>query len=212
LGRRKIFTPMSKIDTVSNGEAGMSGGGQNRRSLVRVSLTALFAALTAAGAFISIPLPFTPVPVVLQNMFALLCGLVLGPALGGAAVALYLAAGAIGLPVFAGAAGGFVHFFGPTGGFLAGYFFCAVTAGLAAGTPRSGKDTPLWRLAAAGALGMLIVYAPGIWGLKLALKSSWQEAAAFGFTPFIAGDVVKTIAAVAAARGARKYAAKALNG
>jgi biotin transport system substrate-specific component len=205
---------MDKVDTVSNGkpDTGGTDAGKNRHSLVRVSLTALFAALTAAGTFIAIPLPFTPVPVVLQNMFALLCGLVLGPAAGGAAVALYLAAGAIGLPVFAGASGGFVRFFGPTGGFLFGYFFSAVTAGLIAGTPRNGKNTPLWRLAVAGVAGMLVVYAPGILGLKLAMKSSWLEAAAVGFTPFIAGDAVKTIVAVAAARGARKHAAKALNG
>ena len=58
----------------------------NRRALTRISLTALFAALIAGGTFISIPLPFSPVPIVLQNLFALLAGLLLGPVLGGAAV------------------------------------------------------------------------------------------------------------------------------
>jgi biotin transport system substrate-specific component len=186
--------------------------GENRRSLVNVSLIAFFAALTAGGTFISIPLPFTPVPVVLQNMFSLLCGLVLGPVRGGASVALYLVAGTLGLPIFAGASGGIVHLIGPSGGFLAGYFLSAVLAGLIAGTPRIGRDTPIWRLALAGCLGMLIVYVPGVLRLKAVLQTSWVEAFAIGFMPFIVGDVIKTVIAVAAARSLRKGAAKALNG
>ena len=195
-----------------NGETDSGRNAVNRIALVRLSLTALFAALIAAGTFISIPLPFTHVPVVLQNMFALLSGLTLGPAAGGAAVGLYLLAGAIGLPVFAGASGGFVHFFGPTGGFLFGYLFSAVLAGLIAGAPRTVTRTPLWRLVIAGIAGMLIVYVPGIILLKAALQASWIKAFAVGFTPFIAGDAVKTALAVLAAQSLRKSAAKALNG
>ena len=93
-----------------------------RKTVTALTLTALFAALIAAGTFISIPLPFSPVPIVLQNLFTVLAGLILGPALGAAAVALYLAAGIIGAPVFAGATGGIVRLIGPTGGFLIGYF------------------------------------------------------------------------------------------
>ncbi|MDR2796555.1 MAG: biotin transporter BioY [Spirochaetaceae bacterium] len=195
-----------------NSETGSRQSGVNRRSLVGVSLAALFAALTAAGTFISIPMPFTPVPIVLQNMFALMAGLTLGPLLGGAALGLYLLAGVIGLPVFAGASGGIVHIIGPTGGFLFGYLFSAVLAGLIAGVPQNGAKTPFWRLALAGFAGMLIVYAPGILQLKAALQASWLKALTVGFTPFIAGDVVKTVIAVIAARSLRKSAAKALNG
>jgi biotin transport system substrate-specific component len=144
-------------------------------------------------------------------MFILLAGLTLGPAMGGAAAALYLLAGAIGLPVFAGATGGFVHFFGPTGGFLLGYPLSAVLAGLIAGAPKSGKETPVWRLALAGFLGMLIVYAPGILWLKMSLAASWPKAFAIGFIPFIAGDVIKSIIAVISARSLRKGAAKAID-
>lgn len=195
-----------------NSETDSGRGAVNRRSLARLSLTALFAALTAAGTFISIPLPFTPVPIVLQNMFALLAGLTLGPAAGGAAVGLYLLAGAIGLPVFAGASGGFLHFLGPTGGFLFGYLLSAILAGLIAGAPRAGVKTPMWRLALAAAAGALAVYIPGILQLKAALEASWIEAIAAGFTPFIAGDAVKTVIAALAAQGLRKSAANALNG
>ena len=186
--------------------------GAKRRSLVGDCLTALFAALTAAGTFISIPLPFTPVPVVLQNLFALLSGLALGPARGGAAVALYLLAGAIGVPVFAGASGGFVHFFGPTGGFLFGYLLSAILAGLIAGTPRPGRQTPLWRLAAAALAGMLILYAPGLLRLKAVLQTDWTQTLAAGLPPFLIGDAIKTVIAVIAARGLRRGVSTALYG
>lgn len=194
-------------ETVNAGVAGLS-----RRSLTGISLTALFAALTAAGAFISIPLPFTPVPIVLQNLFALLSGLTLGPVLGGAAVALYLLAGAIGVPVFAGATGGFVHFFGPTGGFLFGYLLSAILGGLIAGAPSPGRQTPLWRLAAAALAGMLIVYAPGLLRLKAVLQADWPKTLAIGITPFLIGDAVKIVIAAAAARSLRKGVSKALHG
>lgn len=76
----------------------------------------LFAALTAAGAYLSIPIG--PVPIVLQNLFILLSGLLLGSRWGPASVAVYLLAGACGLPVFAGGMGGIGRLVGPTGGYL----------------------------------------------------------------------------------------------
>ncbi|MDR1175514.1 MAG: biotin transporter BioY [Treponema sp.] len=168
----------------------------NRKAIFSLTLTALFAALTAAGTFISIPLPFSPVPIVLQNLFAVLSGLVLGPLSGSGAVALYLAAGAIGFPVFAGASGGFVHLIGPTGGFLFGYLLAAFTSGLIAGKPRTGKKSPLWRIILASAAGLLIVYVPGVIRLKFALDSGWAGALAAGFFPFLIGDLIKAAAAV----------------
>ena len=88
--------------------------------------TALFAALICAGSVIAIPAG--PVPIVLQNAFAVLAGLLLGPIQGAGAVGLFLIAGALGLPVFSGGKGGFAVFAGPTGGYLAGYFFAALVA------------------------------------------------------------------------------------
>jgi biotin transport system substrate-specific component len=176
-----------------------TGVKNNRKAIFNLTLTALFAALTAAGTFVSVPLPFSPVPVVLQNLFAVLSGLVLGPVSGSGAVALYLAAGTIGLPVFAGASGGFVHLIGPTGGFLLGYLLSAFTGGLIAGKPRAGKKCPLRRLALASAVGMLSVYVPGVIRLKFALDSGWAGALAAGFFPFLIGDLIKTAAAVSIA-------------
>ena len=178
-----------------------------RRAIAGLTLTALFAALIAAGTFIVIPLPFSPVPVVLQNLFALLGGLILGPVPGGAAAALYLIAGAVGAPVFAGATGGFVHFFGPTGGFLAGYLLSAVTAGIIAGPPKNGLKTPPWRIILAVAAGLLVIYIPGVIRLKYVIDKSWTTALAAGFLPFIIGDLLKGAAAVLIAPRLRRAAA-----
>jgi biotin transport system substrate-specific component len=175
------------------GRAATLPAGARRRSAGLV-LAALFGALIAAGTFISIPLPFSPVPVVLQNLFSLLAGLVLGPVLGAAAVGLYLLAGIIGAPVFAGATGGIARALGPTGGFLLGYLFSAFTAGLIAGRPRR-EAVPLWRIILAVLAGLLIVYGPGLLRLRFAV-GSWAKALVSGFLPFIPGDAVKGVIAV----------------
>src|SRR6202047_3216119 len=87
----------------------------------------LFVALCAR---ITIPLPFTPVPLTVQNFGVLLVGLMLGSKRGFAALALYLAEGAIGMPVFnPTGVGGFAQLLGPTGGFLLAYPFVAWLAG-----------------------------------------------------------------------------------
>lgn len=182
-----------------------------RKTVTGLAVTALFAALIAAGTFISIPLPLSPVPIVLQNLFALLAGLVLGPAMGAAAVALYLIAGIIGAPVFAGATGGIVRLIGPTGGFLIGYLLAGLTAGLIAGFPRPGKKTPLRRIAAAAFTGLLLVYLPGLAWLKISTGGTWAAALAGGFIPFIPGDLVKGVVAAAISPRLRRAAADLLS-
>ena len=183
---------------------------RQKKAALRITLIALFAALIAGGTFVQIPLPFSPVPIVLQNLFIVLAGLVLGPGLGAVAAALYLAAGALGFPVFAGAAGGIAHFAGPTRGFLAGYFFAALTAGCIAGQPRMEKPASFLRIILAAVLGFLVVYIPGvIWLLRF--TESWPKAFAAGFFPFIIGDTVKTGIAVTAAGRLRRAVAEKLD-
>ncbi|MDR1986841.1 MAG: biotin transporter BioY [Treponema sp.] len=188
------------------------GNAARRRTIVKVTLSALFGALTAAGTFISIPLPVSPVPIVLQNLFALLTGLVLGPLGGVTGVGLYLLAGAIGVPVFAGASGGFFHFLGPTGGFLFGYLLMAAAAGFIAGTPRADRPCPLWRIILAAGAGLLLQYIPGVIQLKLVIDDTWPGALAKGFLPFIIGDGIKGIAAVLIASRLRLPVADHLDG
>ncbi|MCL2093093.1 MAG: biotin transporter BioY [Treponema sp.] len=165
-----------------------------RRTTLRISFTALFAALTAGGMFAAIPIG--PVPIVLQNLFALLSGLILGPLLGGAAVALYLGAGILGFPVFAGGTGGLAHLAGPTGGYLVGYLLAALAAGLIAGRPRRGIPTPLPRIIIATAAGLLVVYLPGLYRLKTLSGMDWPMSLTVGLVPFLLGDALKGAAAV----------------
>ena len=148
---------------------------RHRKMTIRLSLTALFAAFIAAGTFISIPLPMSPVPIVLQNLFAVLSGLLLGPVMGAGAVGLYLIAGAVGLPIFSGTSGGIAQFLKPSGGYLPGYFLAALVAGLILGTPRLGQKIALWRIIVAVISGFLVVYVPVYGGLKLCLIPRGQE-------------------------------------
>ena len=100
---------------------------ESARQVILVVGASLFVALCA---HITIPLPFTPVPLTLQNFAVLLVGLMLGSRRGFAALALYLAEGAVGLPVFNPIGpGGIVHLFGPTGGFLLAYPLVAWVSG-----------------------------------------------------------------------------------
>ena len=172
--------------------------------LIRISLASLFAALTALGSFIAIP--SGPIPIVLQNLFALLAGLVLGPLLGGAAVALYLFAGILNFPVFAGGGGGIARFAGPSGGYLPGYLLAAIISGLIAGRPRLCGGTSLPRIIAAVAAGLLVIYIPGVAWLKIRGGLSWIKAFMAGFVPFIIGDILKGIAAVLISPRLRKIA------
>jgi biotin transport system substrate-specific component len=184
---------------------------KQKKAVLHITFTALFAALIAGGAFIAIPLPFSPVPIVLQNLFIVLAGLVLGPALGSAATALYLIAGALGLPVFAGATGGFAYFAGPTGGFLCGYFFAALTAGIIARRPIAGFKTSLPRIIIAAVLSFLVVYIPGVLWLER-FAGGWEKALIAGFFPFLIGDAIKVVIAVSAAGRLRRAVADQLNG
>jgi biotin transport system substrate-specific component len=182
-----------------------------RGAITGLTMTALFAALVAAGTFIVIPLPFSPVPIAIQNLFCVLAGLILGPVMGAAAVALFLAAGIIGAPVFAGASGGISRLIGPTGGFLIGYLMAAFTAGLVAGVPRPEKKTARWRIIIAALAGFLIVYLPGVAWLRLSTGRTWTAAISGGFLPFIPGDIAKGIVAVLAAPRLRRTAADLLS-
>ena len=181
-----------------------------RKKLSRLVFIALFASLISAGAFITIPLGH--IPLVLQNFFTLLSGLVLGPVMGAAAVALFLVAGAIGLQVFShsGSPMGIARFVGPTGGFLFGYLLGALVAGLIAGFPRPGEKTPIWRLALAALAGMLAVYVPGLIRMKFVLDTDWARTFAIGFVPFIAGDAIKGVAAALIAPRLRRIASQLL--
>lgn len=158
---------------------------------------ALFAALTAVGAYVVIPIG--PVPIVLQNFFVMLAGLLLGSRWGLASVGIYLLAGAAGLPVFAGGTGGLARFAGPTGGFLLGYLPVVFLIGRMV----EGRPPRLWRDAVALILGSLLLYLCGVSWLKIVTAMSIPQAIAAGMLPFLPGDALKIAAAVLAARSIR---------
>jgi biotin transport system substrate-specific component len=159
--------------------------------------SALFVALIAMGAFIAIPIG--PVPIVLQNMFVLLAGIILGPVWGVACVSIYLLIGLAGLPVFAGGTSGIGKLFGPTGGYLLAYLPAVfVTGAISKGLKKSIASDLL-----AMTTGSLIVYAIGVPWLKTAFSLSWQKAIAAGMLPFLIGDGLKIAAAAVMAQKIR---------
>ena len=160
-----------------------------RSRLFKIVLPALFAAVIAAGAFMAVPLPGSPVPLVLQNLLVVLAGLLLGPIGGGASVLLFLALGALGFPVFSGGHGGIAWFAGPTGGYLVGYAVAAFLAGLIAR-----NRSPLLTFAAsfAGFLSILLI---GALRLKFYKSMGWGAAFGAGVLPFLIGDSIKAVVA-----------------
>ncbi len=145
----------------------------------------------ALCARITIPLPFTPVPLTLQNFGVLLVGLTLGSRRGFAALALYLAEGAFGAAVFNPTGpGGLAQLLGPTGGYLLAY---PVVAGVAGFIAERGEKT-FARLAVASLLGEIVLFAGGVCWLFL-LTHSFKLAVQYGLYWFLFAEVVKVMAA-----------------
>ena len=174
------------------------------KSGLRLSFIALFAAIICVGCFIRIPLG--AIPIVLQNALCILCGVLLGGIWGGAPTALFLLAGLIGLPVYAGGSSGIGVWVGPTGGFLPGYLLGAVIAGFAAGKPsvqeKKLSAVVVARVALAMLLGLVILYIPGVihfahWatgaGKVPAEKSAFDWTMGVCVLPYLPGDLVKYI-------------------
>lgn len=154
-----------------------------------------FAVALSLASQVAVPLPGTPVPLTLQPMLVVLAGLMLGPRLGAASVALWIAAGAAGLPVFVpGGLPGVARLLGPTGGYLLASPLAALVAGLLA----SRRPGFAGRLAGALA-GMLAIHLGGLAQLAL-LTGSLTTAALLGVAPFAAADGVKAIVAAVLGR------------
>jgi biotin transport system substrate-specific component len=169
---------------------------------IRVAGVLFVAALTAAAAQFSVPLPFTVVPFTLQPMVVLLGGLALGSRLGLASQVLYLLAGAAGLPVFAASTTlppGALRLLGPTGGYLLCYPIAAFLVGRLA---ERGFDRRYTTSVLAMAAGLLVIYTCGVLWLGLFATASGggaaiglQAALAAGIYPFFIADVLKLVAA-----------------
>ena len=150
-------------------------------------------ALTLIGQ-ISIPLPFTPVPISMGTFAALGVGAVLGSRRGALSALLLGALAAVGAPVLAGWRSGVVVTFG----YVIGYVLIAAIAGRAASVWSSHSGSTARRVATGVGLMLLAsasVYVPGIVWLKIATGASWGAALSMGVVPFIVGDILKSLVA-----------------
>jgi biotin transport system substrate-specific component len=155
-------------------------------ALRAVTLIALGTALLTLSAKINLPLPY--VPMTLQTLVVLVIGAAYGGRLGAATIMVYLAEGALGLPVFAGPAGGLAPLMGPTAGYLIGFVAAAFTTGRLS---ERGWDRSVARLFVAMAIGHVIILGCGFawlaFGMKLGVGKAWLV----GIAPFVAASVIK---------------------
>lgn len=169
------------------------------RTAYRVACLIAGSAFIAVLAQVSVPLPFTPVPITGQTLGVLLVGAAYGPALGGATLLLYLLWGVIGLPVFAPNQDG-SHMTGlqalkltaPTAGFLWGF---VATSALVGWLSSRGWDRSVRSSVSAMFLGEIVLYAMGIPWLMKAVSADLDTALALGLYPFVVGDTLKLLAA-----------------
>jgi biotin transport system substrate-specific component len=161
----------------------------------KLALAFTFAGLTGIGAQAKLYLPFTPVPITGQVFFVLLSGVVLGRNYGALSMALYAALGALGVPWFAGGKAGVEVLLGATGGYILGFILASYLIGYF-------TDTYISSRSLASQLGLMfagvgIIYTLGAVQLAHVAKLSTGEALAKGVLPFIPGDILKALAAVA---------------
>ena len=163
------------------------------KALCRLFCVLTFIILTAIGAFVRIPLPFTPVPITLQTFFVLLSGALLGSNLGAFTQLSYITLGVAGMPIFTGAGSGLTYLLGPTGGYLFGFMLSTFWLGKFIKFSRDNLFFTFIILC----IGDLILLSCGILWLKFIFGYSFTKLLFIGLIPFIPGDVVKAfIAAV----------------
>ena len=151
--------------------------------------------LVAACAHVSIPLPFTPVPITLQNFAVILIGMVLGPVAGFSAMVLYLAEGAMGLPVFSPhGLGGVAQLMGPTAGYLFAYPFAAAVAGWVVRAMQK-VASRFTRAVVAGIVANVVIFALAATWLAHLLHLGAGAAWTLAVAPFLLGEAIKVTAA-----------------
>ena len=163
-----------------------------RRLATDVALVVGFAALNALAAQLSFRLPWTPVPITGQTFAVLTAGAVLGTTRGALSQLLYVALGALGLPIYAGGVGGWAAATGATAGYLLGFVLAAALVGRLS---ERRQDRQLLTSIPAMLAGSAVVYALGVPWLAWKLGVAGTEAIELGMTPFVIGDTVKLLAA-----------------
>ncbi len=146
------------------------------------------AGFVAIAAQIEIHLGFTPVPITAQTFAVLLVGTALGSVLGVASLALYVAVGMLGAPVYAGGEGGWEWIEGATGGYLVGFVVAAGVAGVLA---ERQWDRRISTAVTAMLTGNVLIYLFGLPWLAHVVGYGWEGTFENGLYPFVVGDLVK---------------------
>lgn len=161
------------------------------KTLCRMLGVAVFVVLTGFGAFVRLPLPFSPVPITLQTFFVLLSAAFLGSNLGAVAQLSYILLGISGLPIFSGAGSGLFYFFGPTGGYLFGFVLATFFIGRFIKYANDNLSFVFGILCFAD----LILLTCGLIWLKFLFGYSFTKLLFIGFIPFLPGDLFKAFVA-----------------
>jgi biotin transport system substrate-specific component len=167
----------------------------NTSKLRMMVFASLFAALTATGAYIMVPVPLSPVPITLQVFFVLLAGSMLGSKWGSLSMIVYMLLGIVGLPVFAGGSSGIGVLLGPTGGYIFGFILAAYMIGKLSRKTRNGAKSNFFINALNMSAGVLVIYACGAFRLMMVADFDLGKTFALGVIPFLPGDIIKTAVA-----------------
>lgn len=181
----------------------MNETNQSKKTLQMVLVAVMAAAICVVAPF-SVPLPFTAVPISFTNFMIYLALFAIGWKRGTIAYILYMAIGAVGVPVFSGFTGGLQKFAGPTGGYLIGFVFLAIIAGLfidGINKKEDASETVKIVFYVVGmVLGLTVCYIFGTIWFMIYTKTPFEMASVSSVLgmcviPFLPGDAVKIIVA-----------------
>lgn len=157
-----------------------------------ITLIGIETALICIFAPISIPLPFSPVPITFSTLFIYICAISTSSKIATSSVILYLLLGLMGMPVFSNYSCGIGCLLGPTGGYFLGYIFCAFLTGIASDFFPNNKIIIFFSML----ISTLFCYFFGTLWLSKTLNSPFINALSVGVFPYIIGDILKIIFAL----------------
>jgi biotin transport system substrate-specific component len=170
----------------------MQTNSKKKMNTIEITIIGLMAAITCILGPLSIPIPFSVVPISFTNLAIYFSVFILGWKKGTISYLIYLLMGLVGVPVFSGFSAGPAKLVGPTGGYLIGFIFLAVISGLFI-EKFLGK---LYMYALGMVIGLAVTYALGTAWLAFQVGVTFKEALFMGVIPFLPGDAIKIVVAV----------------
>lgn len=177
----------------------------NNLSITNMALMAIMTAITCILAPLALPIPISPVPISLTNLVIYFSIYLLGTSRATISYIIYLLLGMVGLPVFSNYTGGLQKLAGPTGGYIIGFIFMTIIAGII--IDKFPKNVILQFLGMI--LGTIVCYAFGTIWLAYLAKLSFKSALFAGVIPYIPGDIIKMLLALTIGATLKKQLKKA---